>query len=731
LASFWLKQSFENRTRIETALIGLGQIAKLEPLISMEVSGNDTQGAVYQEHLEIFRSHLTAQQNADLSESIESLRARSTQVTTLTAVHRITTSLTQSSKLLSVTPSESIALPELISHFLLPVLIESTRIVKTLETMTNRNQFNDWDRMSVPVQGGQFKISADLVSRLSRSKIISQSENYSQKIKKQAEMFRQSNLRFQGALGVEVRKMAMAKSGGFLSLNAVQSAHAELLKQTNEYWKLSVEYLQMKLVQERENITFDIYMTAAIGAAIILSALGAILMVSRAFSARTIQEIDYASFHDRTTGLPNRRSLIKKLSYHVANASEHMRANQNTLAFHIDLARIKLINDSLGELVGDKLLKQVADNLIEVCGDAGDTYRVGGNEYMILLHGNTNEQDIDSWIEKFHTTIRHAGNTVSDSLDQKACIGVAMRKTSDLVVEELLSDAALALASAKRAKTAGYCIFSPEIRDAFEKRNKIAHELETAIANDHIEVWLQPQINLTSCTIVGAEALVRWVDPEKGVQNPGEFLQVAEEAGLMSKLDCIVRQKGMAAISRINDQTGLELSLGLNMTAEFLSSEDCVDLLVHEATRSELDPEKIDIEILESVAIDERNASAIKDNIKTLSQKGFHIDLDDFGTGHASISSLRDLHVDRVKIDRSFIVDIHENENLQTFSNALIQLSKSLNIQVLAEGIEREEEVRWLAKHGCDYIQGYLVSKPLPERELLRMLMEQDSKAAA
>ncbi len=317
------------------------------------------------------------------------------------------------------------------------------------------------------------------------------------------------------------------------------------------------------------------------------------------------------------------------------------------------------------------------------------------------------------------------------SVSLKACFGIAEKPFGGLVVEEFLNDAALALSAAKSAGQCGYRVFGPELRIAFEQSSRVAQELIQAMKDDHIEVWLQPQIELETCSIVGAEALVRWVDPKDGVHSPAAFLPVAEEAGLMEELDAIARRKGLEAISRINRETGLDLSLGLNMTAQFLSSENCVELLLSELAAANLCPSQIDIEILETVMIDETNASAVKDNITRLSKHGFHIDLDDFGTGHASISSLRDLHVDRVKIDRSFIVDIHENQNLQTFTNALIQLSKSLGIRVLAEGIEREEEVQWLARHGCEYIQGYLISKPVPEEKLLQLLSVESSELAA
>lgn len=241
-----------------------------------------------------------------------------------------------------------------------------------------------------------------------------------------------------------------------------------------------------------------------------------------------------------------------------------------------------------------------------------------------------------------------------------------------------------------------------------------AQRIRRAIASGHICPWFQPQIASQTGNVTGFEALVRWIDPEQGVLSPAEFLPMAEEAGMMIELDAHIQRCALQGLRDIRNATGTDLNVGLNLTAEQLADPECVDKLALEVECAGLTPPDIHVEILETSMLDSPAAAPIRDTIMALDARGFCIELDDFGTGHAALSSLRDLPVERLKIDRSFVRSVHEDAKLQKFTRALIGLAKALDIQVLAEGAECAAEMDWLREAGCDAVQGFHIAKPMP-----------------
>jgi EAL domain-containing protein (putative c-di-GMP-specific phosphodiesterase class I) len=252
----------------------------------------------------------------------------------------------------------------------------------------------------------------------------------------------------------------------------------------------------------------------------------------------------------------------------------------------------------------------------------------------------------------------------------------------------------------------------------------MAKELLSALQAGNILPWFQPQVDIHTGEIVGAEALARWLDNGQ-VRFPGAFLPAAEEAGYMEQIELAVRDKVLALASTLNETGARSIHLGLNVSASFLEQENVADDIHKKILNLGLKPSNFSLEILEAVMIDEIGALQVKENIARLSDLDFFIELDDFGTGHSSISSLRDLKVDRVKIDRSFISGVDTNPSLQKFTSALINLAKSLDISVLAEGVETEGERLWLMDNGCDVIQGFLISKAVPEDQIIDMVVRQ------
>lgn len=251
-------------------------------------------------------------------------------------------------------------------------------------------------------------------------------------------------------------------------------------------------------------------------------------------------------------------------------------------------------------------------------------------------------------------------------------------------------------------------------QEDYERRRIMGGKLRQGLADGHLEPWFQPQICMNTGKILGFEALVRWNDPSSGLQNPAEFLPLAQEIGLMGELDAAVQRQAFENLKALHNHGIDGCDVGINLTPEQLRDPDLVETMMEQIAEAGLRPQDVSIEILESTMLDDSEALPIKANIEQISALGVQVELDDFGTGHAGLSSLRDLDVSRIKIDRSFVTDIHIDQKLQTFTRALIGLAKTLGVGVLAEGVETREELDWLRTEGCDAVQGYFISKPMP-----------------
>lgn len=269
-----------------------------------------------------------------------------------------------------------------------------------------------------------------------------------------------------------------------------------------------------------------------------------------------------------------------------------------------------------------------------------------------------------------------------------------------------------------------------EVREGADRRRRDAGRLRRAIEDGQIVPWLQPQICAWTGRVTGFEALIRWIEPDGTPRNPAEFLPMAVEAGMMQELDRSVQRQALEAHAHHLHSGHQTATIGLNITAGQLADRTMVDQLMMEIDRVGLSPGHVSIEILESAMLDEDAADPIKRNICRLVSLGFGIALDDFGTGHSSLSSLRDLPISQIKIDRSFVAGVHDDVKLQKFTRALIALAKALDIDVLAEGIECQEELDWLRSEGCGKVQGFSIARPMPCSDALRWAAEWSKGAA-
>lgn len=413
---------------------------------------------------------------------------------------------------------------------------------------------------------------------------------------------------------------------------------------------------------------------------------------------------------DDLTGLPNRRALNEL----IAHADSTDWPHDQVVVLQIDLDKLKHINDTLGHAAGDAALVHAAQAMRANASPQDFLARVSGDEFILICFDDLSEREIATRAERL---IEHM--TLPFIFRGKKCnvscsIGVARgEKSEDMPLERHVSHADLALYTAKNAGRARYRLFTPHLRTHFEEQEKLKVEIREGLEAGEFESHFQPQVDGRSGRLVGIEALARWNHPKRGLLTPEHFLKAVADSGFRDQLDrYLMRQTLQQMRSWLN--VGLIIpQISINLTATRLIEVDLVETLIIEADMAGLPTSMVGLEILESVMIDSNSRQMI-DNVHNLSEAGFRVELDDFGTGHASISNLRNFKVDRIKIDRSFVNDVHLHSELAKILAAMIGLAHSLRIDALAEGVETPEERLVLNALGVDHIQGFGVARPMP-----------------
>ena len=710
-ASLWFQSSFNNVRALDDSLSGVALLEELgpvfrekaltgklvnTPIVRVSELQEKLPKSIRQETIKFYRSFLIAPEIG----------------TAIRLARKVSTLIARDSNIASHISHEAAFLPYLASDRLLATVAESSDFVLSGQSFSQKTEINIWDKIQLPVQGGQFKVAADNVAAEAEDYIERLEGEDLADLKRAALAFRSANSGFQSK-GADLLSSAIsANRAADINFEPVLSAYPDLANASFDLWQNTLNYISQDLMQQREATLVKLLAAGAAGLFVLCSAFGIGLILCQSFANRTMRKIEDLGFHDPLTGLANRRALMRKIE-----ASEGPVAGaQGVLGVaHIDLRHFREINDELGNDVGDAILRAVAHDLSDIVEPDDFLARTGGTEFTILKSGRASHETLEDfadlvvWKLCAHRTIN------GHSVQARTSIGLATVQHGQPLCDQVLTDAALALRAAKSKGPGEICRFTPQMRESFEQTGEIAKKLIGALSTGDIVPWYQPQVDIQTGEIVGAETLIRWIDDGK-VVYPGAFLPAAEEAGYMELLDSSVRKKAMKmAAALLKGRSGDNWLLGLNVTATVLADPDAVDEIYHEVIDAGLESRQISIEILEAVMIDEAKSAPIRANIARLSDLGFHIELDDFGTGHSSISSLRDLKIDRVKIDRSFISGVDTDPDLQKFTSALISLARSLDISVLAEGVETAGERDWLAANGCNFIQGYLISKAVPE----------------
>ncbi|MDP3610175.1 MAG: EAL domain-containing protein [Methylophilus sp.] len=425
-------------------------------------------------------------------------------------------------------------------------------------------------------------------------------------------------------------------------------------------------------------------------------------------------KIEQLAYFDPLTQLPNRRLLLDRLS-HAINTSA--RSGELGALLYLDLDHFKIINDSRGHDIGDLLLKQVAERLLG-CVRADDTVaRLGGDEYVILLEGlSKSDHEAAGQIEQIAQKIQHVLSKpyVIDKhqFDVTASIGLVMFNGQHSSGEEFLKQADIAMYQAKKSGRNIFKFFNPEMQSSINTRVLLEEELRKALVLGQFKLFYQVQVDFNGKAF-GAEALIRWEHPEHGIVSPFNFIPLAEETGLILPIGNWVLNDACAQLKQWeNDDTTRHLSISINVSAKQFHQEDFVEQVKSAVEKHQIKPMLLKLELTESMLV--VNIENIINSMNAIRKLGVRFELDDFGTGYSSLQYLKRLPLHQLKIDQSFVRDITTDKSDKAIVKTIVKMAQGLGLEVIAEGVETEEQRQLLKKMGCSYYQGYLFGKPVP-----------------
>lgn len=427
---------------------------------------------------------------------------------------------------------------------------------------------------------------------------------------------------------------------------------------------------------------------------------------------RAQERITYLSQYDTLTGLPNRSLFHDRLELAVAHARRRGEILGVLLA---NLDRFNTVNESLGREAGDKLLSEVASRLKTSLHEVDTIARVGGNDYAVLVEGTKTADDVTAVAEKLMHILASPYHVEGHEVFISASIGVGICSNGDCVAGPLLEHAEIAMLRAKQDGGGGYQLYQDEPITLRGKRFTIETHLRRALENGELAIHYQPKAILATGAIAGAEALVRWNNLQLGEISPAQFIPIAEETGLIVPIGKWVLREACRQ-ARFWCEQGYRLPVAVNLSARQFRKSDVAGMVSAALSDSGLDPALLEIEITESTAMTHPEQAAI--TLNKLRGLGVRLALDDFGTGHSSLAYLKRFPLDKLKIDQSFVRDINTDSDSIAIVQAIIALARSLRLRTVAEGVVTKAEHRFLKLLGCDELQGYLLSKPLPPDDL-------------
>jgi len=429
-------------------------------------------------------------------------------------------------------------------------------------------------------------------------------------------------------------------------------------------------------------------------------------------------QLEHQANYDALTGLPNRNLLHDRLRQTVYS----QRNPRNIAVVFMDLDHFKFVNDSLGHSTGDKLLKGMGDRLRAVLREGDTVGRVGGDEFVLILNDQSNEEIIYRAMQRITAKVAEPITIDGKELYVTCSAGISLYPQDGRDVDTLLKNADAAMYRAKEHGRSNFQFYTSEMNERVNDRLALEHALRRALERKEFMLHYQQKVDLRAGSIIGAEALVRWSHPEWGLVRPARFIPIAEETGLIVQL-------GEWVIHEAARQTRAWLDEGLNpgivsvnLSARQFRAEGLVRTVSRILQETGLDPSMLEMELTESMVM--HNVEAAIATLQGLKSLGVSLSVDDFGTGYSSLSYLKDLPIDTLKIDRSFVRDIRGGAEAEdgVLAQAIISLGHALHLKVIAEGVETDAQLHFLKRHGCDQVQGFLYGEPIPPEQYSELL---------
>lgn len=418
------------------------------------------------------------------------------------------------------------------------------------------------------------------------------------------------------------------------------------------------------------------------------------------------QHLEYLAHHDELTGLSNR--------YHFKEQFQQLatkRRDALIAIMFIDLDRFKFINDAIGHDFGDLLLQQMADRMNQECGDQGIIARYGGDEFLVMIPNITYIQEVDAMAKRLLQQIQEPFHLRSHEFVVTGSMGISVYPHDGLDIKTLIKHADTAMYAAKEHGKNQYQFFNSNMNDSIMYKLELETELRKAIEDQQLELHYQPQFAIQTGKISGVEALLRWNHPTKGVISPAEFIPLAEETGLIIPIGDWVLKEACMQRKKWQLSHFPSLRMAVNVSMKQFLHEDFIPNLRRLIVETEMDPSKLKLEITESIAM--KHPDYVIEKLTELKRLGIELAIDDFGTGYSSLNYLKEFPVDYLKIDRSFIQDVVMGSAQTSIVQSIIQVAHSLNLSIIAEGVETDQQLEFLKENRCNEAQGYLLSMPL------------------
>lgn len=431
------------------------------------------------------------------------------------------------------------------------------------------------------------------------------------------------------------------------------------------------------------------------------------------------KSLERQAYYDQLTNLPNRAQFTR----HLCRISERLKQYENYLfaVLFLDLDNFKVVNDSMGHLTGDQILIKVAQRLKSFIRSTDMIARLGGDEFAILLDSISDISDALRIAERIRHELIPSFDMDGQEVFITASIGIALSSSDHKQVEDILRDADIAMYHAKSSGRDRYEVFDTQMRNVAMKRLHLEADLRRAISNGEFMVYYQPIFSVSDGTITGAEALLRWDHPQKGVLVSESFFRVAEDTNLIIKVGEFVLAAACRQHRAWQNAGYKHIRMSVNFSSRQFHLRNLAEIVRGVLAETGMEPSSLDIEITESIAMEPHSFAVLNE----LSSMGIRMSIDDFGTGYSSLGYLKRFPIDSLKIDKTFLREITIDPNTKAIIIAIIAMAHSLGIKVVAEGVESKEQILFLQSCQCDEAQGYFLGHPMPEEEFVKLLEEE------